>query len=242
MKWFKFLKPFSFERHCRDMFLVPPFHFSMSLNFPQAYASSFELMWQVESPKSLWRGKALLSLVQSQLIVEQESRLKFQTLKRQRVQSQIPVLFWYAHNEIEQKLDHYKTFALSPAQGITTIDLQNESKALVWLQTSLRVLKASLERCEKDPEVVFQGFISFESGQTEKIRMVIFNMDVTYFFHPDQSLEVVVYDDKSKTHGSAKEPSLSITVRSLKAPFLNELIPILSAWMKCAESEAPKKF
>jgi hypothetical protein len=235
MKWFSFFKPFSFERYCRLMFAKKNELFTFSYNFPDVFSKKKNLFWEVKSESSHWIGQARFTDTEgAELSLELDKKGKFFSNNRAKILKEIPLLFLCMHNEIEKKIDQFKPQALSMGQGVTTQDLQNESRSLVWLQTSLRVLKAALDKCEKDPSLAFQGFLQLSTHPFFQIRLIIFNLDLTLFFHEDQSLEVIIFDDKSKRHGEELTPSLKTTIKSLKAPFLNELIPLMSQWMKVA--------
>jgi hypothetical protein len=235
MKWYSFFKPFSFERACQKMFKKKTDLFTLAINFPPESRTQ-NLFWELEGQQK-WTGNYKIQNQMSEIYIDLNNKRTFSLHKSALSNKQIQFLFWSFHQQIETKIEALKPLALAEVQGVTTQHLQDESRALVWLQTSLRVLKSALDKCEKDESLILQAFLKIGTQSDVFLRIVIFNLDIAFTFLPDQSLEIVIFDDKNQGHGKSQTPSLKSHIRSLKAPFLNEIIPVISRLMDIASSK-----
>ena len=144
---------------------------------------------------------------------------------------------FYTHLCIESLLDVLQEECLREAPGSDVNLLTQESRALNWLQTSLRVLVAALESCEKDPTKLIQAKLFMGSGadaQRPLLRLVIFNLDISLAFSDDGVAGLVVFDDKNRR--DSQHPVLEARFHTLKPPVLDELIKVLAQLMRALEA------
>ncbi len=134
------------------------------------------------------------------------------------------------HTTLKYGLESNHAFMLSPVSGATTIDYQNESKFLQWIQASFGTLTRSLERFKTDDSLILTGAIfsgvSPES-QESVLRVIIFNLDIFYYMRPDQTLQIVVFDDKNQGHGSSRAPVFQQIIKVTKPQFYDEIVRLV---------------
>jgi hypothetical protein len=134
------------------------------------------------------------------------------------------------HSTIKYSLEKNREFMLSPVSGATTLDFQNEAKALQWIQVSFGTLKLALEGMKKDKDLIltgafFSGIVP-ESGE-EVLRVIAFNLDIFYYLRPDQSLQIVVFNDKDLGHGKSKTPTFQQIIKVTKPQFYDEITKLM---------------
>lgn len=146
-------------------------------------------------------------------------------------------LWLFTHLSLNESFNALKEKALMPVSGLTTQSLQNESKALQWLQATFKVLEGALQRCRDDKEnlVVATFWVGLRDGR-QVMRISCFNLDMTAAFRESGVLHMLVFDDKGNLPGSAKTPSLEVEFGMLKTSVLDELIKISAAILGAAES------
>ncbi len=146
-------------------------------------------------------------------------------------------LWLFTHLAVNEALTGFKARASAPVAGQTAPMLQNESRSLEWLRTSLRVLYAALESCRTGPDRVVVGTLWLGEKEPGRalVRLVCFNLDLTAHFRDDGMLTLLVFDDKDKGAGSSQNPALQAEFATLKAPVLDELIKLAAAMVGAAE-------
>ena len=145
-------------------------------------------------------------------------------------------LWLFTHLSVKEAFAPLKGLALAPVGGQTAANLQDESRALQWLQTTFRVLDGALARCRKTPSDLVVGtlWVGGQNGQAG-LRLACFNLDVTAVFREDGGLHVVVFDDKDKGAGSSSTPVLEAEFATLKPAVLDEFIKVAAGVLGAAE-------
>ncbi|MDD0852825.1 hypothetical protein HBN50_06950 [Halobacteriovorax sp. GB3] len=116
------------------------------------------------------------------------------------------------------------------------LDFEGETKAHEWIRVSFEVLKRALEEAKKKEDLLveYRLFMGRRPNSNENlIRLLAYNLDITYHFRSNGDLQVIIYNDKNASRGSAKEPSLSVIFKAMKNQAYDELINLLSI---CAKS------
>lgn len=142
----------------------------------------------------------------------------------------IPHMNLAIHSLLKFSLEANYAVIRSPVSGATTQDMQNELKGLQWIQASFTVLTKALSQVSNNKDLILSG--ACYSGivpQTNEnvLRLIIFNLDIFYYFREDQSLQVVVYDDRNFGHGESKVPAFMQIIKVTKPQFYDEIIKLL---------------
>jgi len=133
------------------------------------------------------------------------------------------------HATIIAGLDEHKSFVTAPVSGATTLDYEPESRALQWIQASFGTLSRALKRVQTDEGMILTAaFFSGEEPSTgEKVlRLIAFNLDILYYFQKDDSLRIMVFDDKNLGHGQSKTPSFQQIIKVTKPQLYDEIIKL----------------
>lgn len=146
---------------------------------------------------------------------------------------QFASLWLFSHASVNEAFAPLKERSLTPVLGQTATSLQSEGRGLQWLQATFKVLEGALASCKKNPDQLVIAQFQFDAG---KLRLQCFNLDLTVVFRDDQSMAVVVFDDKNHGAGSAQTPSLEAEFATLKPAVLDELIKISAAILGAAEA------
>jgi hypothetical protein len=163
-------------------------------------------------------------------------------VKRQKIKKDLKIfqdlMNISVHSTIEYSLDLYKDFMFKPVVGATSLDIQNEAKAIQWIQVSFGTLVRSLEKLKNNRDLIFTGaFFSGVVPDTKEnvLRVIAFNLDIFYYFRDDFSLQVVIFDDKYHEHGTIKNPSFHQIIKVTKPQFYDEIIKLLNEFAKAGE-------
>lgn len=117
------------------------------------------------------------------------------------------------------------------------LDFEGETKAHEWIRVSFEVLKKALEEAKNKEDLIveYRLFMGKRPKSEENlIRLLAYNLDITYLFHSNGDLQVIVYNDKNAQRGSSKEPALSVIFKALKNQAYDELIHLLSVCANCS--------
>lgn len=189
-----------------------------------------ERLWTVEV-----HGKTINSIEWNRL--EHEEVLFFQNQKLLRKRRISPAqtdlkefMNLSIHSTLKYSMEINHEFLLTPVSGATTLDFQNEARALQWLQASFGTLMRALESMQGRPELIltaaiFSG-IEPTSGQNV-LRIMAFNLDIFCYFQPDFSLQIAVFDDKNLGHGGAKTPSFQQIIKVTKPQIYDEIVKLV---------------
>lgn len=131
------------------------------------------------------------------------------------------------HATIRAGLETHKEFVVTPVSGATTLDYESEARALQWIQASFGTLSRALKKIKDDESAVLTGaFFSGEEPSTgdRVLRLICFNLDVIYYFQKDETLRILVFDDKNLGHGQVKNPSFQQIIKVTKPQFYDEII------------------
>lgn len=134
------------------------------------------------------------------------------------------------HSALKSALESHHEFMVTPVSGATAIDIQNETRALQWIQTSFGTLVRALDSFAKNSELILTG--AFFSGYAPEngdhvVRVIIFNLDIFYYLRPDSSLQIVVFDDKNFGHGESKTPVFQQIIKVTKPQFYDEITKLV---------------
>lgn len=131
------------------------------------------------------------------------------------------------HATIQSALEAHKEFVLLPVSGVTTMDYESEARALQWIQASFGTLSRALKKIKHDESAVLTAaFFSGEEPSTgeQVLRLICFNLDVIFYFQKDETLRILVFDDKNLGHGQVKNPSFQQIIKVTKPQFYDEMI------------------
>jgi len=142
------------------------------------------------------------------------------------------------HSTIQHGLEVNKSFMLIPVSGATSLDIQNEARALQWIQASFGTLLRSLDGFQNNKNLILTGaFFSGKVPQTQEsvLRVIAFNLDIFYYFRPDHTLHIVIFDDQNHGHGTTKNPSFQQIIKVTKPQFYDEIIKLINKLAKVGE-------
>jgi hypothetical protein len=134
------------------------------------------------------------------------------------------------HSTLKYALEDNHSFLLRPVSGVTTLDYQNEMRALQWIQASFGTLSRALDQFSHDPSLILTAvfFSGAEPGSGDSVlRMLAFNLDIFCYFRSDFSLQIVVFDDKNQGHGSSKAPTFQQIIKVTKPQFYDEIVKLV---------------
>jgi hypothetical protein len=134
------------------------------------------------------------------------------------------------HSTLKFSLEENHKFMITPVAGATTLDMQNESKALLWIQASFGTLTRALDKIENDHSMILTA--AFFSGKVpesdeEVLRLIAFNLDIFFYFRADSSLQIVIFDDKAMGHGKSQTPSFQQIIKVTKPQFYDEIVKLV---------------
>ncbi len=133
------------------------------------------------------------------------------------------------HGTIIAGLDQHKDFVVTPVSGATTLDYESENKALLWIQASFGTLSRALKKMNDDPSLILTAafFSGEESTSGDKVlRLIAFNLDIIFYFQNDETLRILVFDDKNVGHGQSRNPSFQQIIKVTKPQFYDEIIKL----------------
>ena len=133
------------------------------------------------------------------------------------------------HGTIIAGLDEHKEFVVCPVSGATSLDYESEAKALQWIQASFGTLSRALKKIKDDESMILTGafFSGLEPETNEKVlRLITFNLDVIFYFQKDDSMRILVFDDKNLGHGQSRNPSFQQIIKVTKPQFYDEIIKL----------------
>lgn len=134
------------------------------------------------------------------------------------------------HSTLKYGLESNHEFLLTPVSGATTMDFQNEARALQWLQASFGTLMRALDSMQGRPEFILTAalFSGQEPTSGQRVlRIIAFNLDIFCYFQPDFSLQIAVFDDKNMGHGGAKTPSFQQIIKVTKPQIYDEIVRLV---------------
>lgn len=134
------------------------------------------------------------------------------------------------HSTLKYGVEVNHEFMVTPVPGATTQDIQNETKALLWIQATFETLTRALDGMKSKRELIltaacFSGKVP-ESGE-DVLRIIAFNLDIFFYMRSDYTLQIVVFDDKNLGHGEAKSPTFQQIIKVTKPQFYDEITKLL---------------
>ena len=131
--------------------------------------------------------------------------------------------------EIKNFTEGMKQSELSPRQ------LEAEDKALEWLKVSFEMLTKAILESLTNPDFLFQT--TFFAGLNPKtgmqeMRLITFNLDMTFLLLPDRNLRVLVYNKKPGEELKDLKPALTGDYSLRKREIFDQFIHLLSVVSK----------
>lgn len=126
-------------------------------------------------------------------------------------------------------IERHRPFMELPVSGAVTMDFQSEMKALQWIQASFGTLTRALDNFDRDPNLILTAaFFSGKNTETKEVvlRLIVFNLDIIYYMREDNSLQVIVFDDKNLGHGESRAPTYQQTIKVTKPQFYDEILKL----------------
>lgn len=134
------------------------------------------------------------------------------------------------HSTVKYGLETNHEFMVTPVSGATAIDIQNETRALQWIQATFGTLSRALQNLKSNPELILTAaFFSGKAPDTSEqvLRVIAFNLDIFFYMREDQTLQIVVFDDKNLGHGQSKSPTFQQIIKVTKPQFYDEITKLL---------------
>lgn len=134
------------------------------------------------------------------------------------------------HSTLKYSLETNHEFMVTPVVGATALDIQNEARALQWIQASFGTLMRALDRIEKEPSLILTAafFAGHEPESGERVlRLIALNLDIFFYLKPDSSLQIVIFDDKGSGHGSSQAPTFQQIIKVTKPQFYDEISKVV---------------
>jgi hypothetical protein len=209
---------------------------SVSWNFD--LKDSRERQWLVELHKKHKDTIQWKKNKGEELSLFQDEKLKnFSRIKSDRVET-AALMNIALHSAIKEGLEKEKEFMLTPVSGATAMDFQNETRALQWIQASFGTLTRVLDKMQNDPSLILTAAF-FYGVKTEKSERVVgqiaMNLDVLYYLREDQSLQVIVFDDKNMGHGKSTAPTYQQIIKVTKPQFYDEIVKLTNQLARVGE-------
>lgn len=130
---------------------------------------------------------------------------------------------------IEFHLNTFKTeFEKSPP---SLRQMEAEEKALEWIRVSFDVLKKAIIESLTNPDLLFQtSFFAGLNPKTKKqeIRLITYNLDMTFILLPDHNLRVLIYNKKPHLSAEELKPALMGDYSFRKREILDQLTSLLA--------------
>lgn len=112
--------------------------------------------------------------------------------------------------------------------------VENEEKALEWMRVSFEVLTKAVLESLTNPEFLFQTTffcgVNPKTGKHE-MRLITFNLDMTFYLLDDQNLRVMIYNKKPDNSEDLK-PALMGDYSFRKREIFDQFINLLSVISK----------
>jgi hypothetical protein len=134
------------------------------------------------------------------------------------------------HSTLKYGLESNHDFLLTPVSGATTMDFQNEARALQWIQASFGTLMRALDRMKDQDDLILTAGIFCghrPDGDENVLRILAFNLDIFCYFRADFSLQLVIFDDKNLGHGQAKTPTFQQIIKVTKPQIYDEIVKLV---------------
>jgi hypothetical protein len=176
----------------------------------------FNIQWKIKSHDELYflDGKKIILMEQ---ITQKNGNLR-------------DLMNLSIHSTVKYGIEKNYEFILAPVSEGTAGDVQTEMKSLLWIQASFGTLSRALENVKNKSDLLLTA--SFFSGivpdtKEDVLRLIAFNLDIFYYFRPDKTLQIVVFDDKDNGHGKSKTPVFQQIIKVTKPQFYDEITKLL---------------
>lgn len=114
----------------------------------------------------------------------------------------------------------------------TPEEISIENKALEWIRVSFELLKKAIIQSLTNSDLLFQTLIFIGTNPkslSNEIRIITFNLDITFELLANKKLRVRIYNDKNEEFASNKKASLQGDFEFKKREIFDELIKLISA-------------
>lgn len=134
------------------------------------------------------------------------------------------------HSTLKHSLERNHQFLLTPVSGATSVDYQNEARALQWIQASFGTLIRALDNFKTRPDLILTAAF-FEGKEPDTgqnvLRIMAFNLDIFCYFQNDLSMQVAVFNDKNLGQAGAKTPSFQQIIKVTKPQIYDEIVKLV---------------
>ena len=134
------------------------------------------------------------------------------------------------HSTLKYGLEANHEFMVTPVSGATTADIQNETRALQWIQATFGTLIRALDSMKGNRDLILTGACftgRVPESQEDVVRVIAFNLDIFFYLRSDFTLQIVVFDDKNLGHGESKTPTFQQIIKVTKPQFYDEITKLL---------------
>ena len=134
------------------------------------------------------------------------------------------------HSTLKFSLEQNHEFMVTPVAGATALDIQNETRALQWIEVSFKTLYGALDKFKTDSSLILTAsFFSGNAPETNEnvLRLIAFNLDIFYYLRPDSTLQIVIFNDKDQGHGSSRTPVFQQIIKVTKPQFYDEIAKLV---------------
>lgn len=114
----------------------------------------------------------------------------------------------------------------------TPEEMSIENKALEWMRVSYEILEKAIVHSLTNSDFLFQTLIFIGTNPKNaafEIRLITFNLDITFEILQNNKLRVRIYNDKDGDFASNKKASLEGDFNYRKREMFDELIKLISA-------------
>lgn len=140
---------------------------------------------------------------------------------------------FFIDSQIESEISF---FTQTLNSGQTSLrQLEAEEQALEWIKLSFDLLNKAIIASLTDPEYLFQArlFIGINpQTNLHEIRLICFNLDITYILLSDTHLRVLIYNKKNYDEKAKLSPALSGDYAFRKKEIFDQLIGLLATVSK----------
>ncbi len=115
--------------------------------------------------------------------------------------------------------------------NLSKTEIIDSEKALEWIKVSFAILEKAIIESLTNAEMLFQLMMFFgknPKGDLHQFRIIVFNLDIEITLTPQNSLSILIFNDKNLGYGATKSPSLRGEFRHRKKEIFDEIIKLLS--------------
>ena len=132
---------------------------------------------------------------------------------------------------LEEELTYFKEQLNTSTKTFLPSEIPVEDKALEWMRVSFQVLEKAIIESFTNPDFLFQTLLFLGVNPktlNHEIRLIIFNLDMTFVLQANNLLRIKIYNDKNNQLGTNPKADLEGDFNFRKREMLDELIKLLS--------------